>query len=765
MTTTANGYRAVHQRLPRLEGIAKVTGSTLYTADVKLPRMVHVKVLRAPYAHAMVKKLDVSRARSYPGVVEVFTAAEMPDHLPRDGANRLLTVFADKEVMYDGQAVAAVVSEEPTVAEEALDLIQVEYEELPSVLDIRDALKADGPHVRHSMQGIDRSELAAHTTVSTTDEEAQESSPNVTHRMVWSRGDVSKALQEADVVVDKTYLASWVHQGYIEPMGAIVDCDLNGDYNCWTSTQGDFTTREGLSKILGVPETKITVDFIEMGGGFGAKIQPYAAAIPAVIARKLHRPVKYVLTRSEDLRSADPAPQGYFEIKLGAKRDGTVTVLKARAVYDSGSFPGSPLMAGANLLGGYYKFLNLEIEGIEVITNRVSQGALRAPGTPQATFAIESSMDILAKELGIDPIELRERNAVEKGDPMPNGRTYPIVGLKDVLARLKQTEFWKHKGEKGGVDGKKVGVGYAVGGWLGGGSPSSATCLLNSDGTVGVSVGANDITGTNTSFAQITAEVLGLPVDHVQVRTGSTASAPFAGVSAGSKTLRTIGLAVKIAAEDARDQMFKIVSQKLECNPDDLEAVESQIRVKGSPEKAVSLEVLGTMTTGFGSPTPVVLGKGNIGTPNLAPGFTIQGVKVEVDTNTGEVTILDSVCVQDVGFAVNPLSVEGQIQGGVTQSLGIGFSEEMVWDEKGVLRNPTLLDYRLPTALDVPRIETALVEVPVEGAGPFGAKGVGEPPIAAGGPALVNAVADAVGARVYTMPATAERILEAMGKL
>jgi len=758
--------RAVHKRQPRLEGAAKVTGGTIFTADLRLNHMVHVKVLRAPHAHALIKKLDVSRAKACPGVVGVYTTANLPDHLPRDGANRLLTIFADKEVMYYGQAVAAVVSEQSAIAEEALDLIEVQYEELPAILNIKDALKPDAHLVRHSMEGIDRSELAAHTAGANTDEESTEKTPpNVTHRMVWSRGDVEKAFKEADVVAERSYQASWTHQGYIETMGAVVDCNRNGEYTVWTSTQGDFATREGLAKVLGVPETKIRVEFVEMGGGFGAKIQPLAAAVPALIARVLHRPVKFVFTRSEDLRSADPSPQAYIELKTSAKKDGTITALKAKAVFDSGSFPGSPLMAGANLLGAYYKFPNLEIEGIEVITNRVSQGALRAPGTPQATFAIESNIDIMARELEMDPVEFRLKNGVEQGDLMPNGRAFPKIGMIDVLQRFQQTDFWKNRNKGPSATGKKVGVGLAVGAWLGGGSPSSASVLLNPDGTVNVMVGSNDITGTNTSFAQIASEVMGLPIERINVKSGGTGSSPYAGVSAGSKTLRTIGLSVQRAAEDALDQMFKIVSERLECSPEDLEALDGQVRVKGSPEKAISFELLGTMSTGFGSPTPVVLGRGNIGTPALAPGFTVQGAKVEVDTETGEVAILDAVCVQDVGYAINPMSVEGQIQGGVAQSLGLGFSEEMIWDSKGVLRNPTLLDYRIPTALDLPQIETALVEVPVEGAGPFGAKGVGEPPIAAGAAALMNAVYDAVGVRVYTMPATAERILEAMGKL
>lgn len=765
MSTTNTEYRVIHKRQPRLEGVAKVTGKTTYVGDVQLPHMVHVKVLRSPCAHALIKRLDTSAAKAYPGVVGVFTAADIPDHLPRDSANRLYTAFAEHEVMFYGQATAAVVAEAPSVAEEALDLIQVEYEELPAVMDIIEALKPDAPPVRHSMAGIDRSELQAHTTLSDTGASAAPASPNITQRMEWSRGNVEAAIKDAEVVIERSFRTSWVHQGYIEPMGAIVDCDLDNNYRVWLSTQGDFTSREGLARILGVQENKIVVEYVEMGGGFGAKIQPYAAVIPAIISRLLHRPVKHIYTRSEDLRSGDPAPQAHFDLTLAAKRDGTLLALKARAIYDSGSFPGSPLMPGANLLGGYYKFPNLEIEGIEVITNRVSQGALRAPGTPQATFAIESAMDILAKELNMDSVELRLKNTVEQGDPMPNGRSYGKIGAREVLQRLKETDFWKNRNDRKGRPGTKVGVGIAQGGWLGGSAPSSASVMLNSDGSVSVLVGTNDITGIHTSFAQIAAEVLGLPIEQVTVNPGSTAAAPFAGTSAGSKSLRTVGLSVKAAAEDAREQMLSIVAPRLECKPEDLETADGVVRMKSDHEKAISFEVLGTMSTGFGSPVPVILGRGRMGSPVTAPGFSLQGAKVEVDEETGLVTILEAVCVQDVGFAINPLSVEGQIQGGVTQALAIGFSEEMMWDDKGVLRNPSLLDYRIPTSLDVPPIETVLVEIPVEGAGPYGAKGVGEPPIAAGATAVVNAIADAVGARVYTLPATAERILAALGKL
>ncbi len=768
MTTVARpNYRFVNKNQPRLEGVAKVTGRTQYTADIKLPRLAVMKLLLAPHAHAIIKKLDISKAQAYPGVAGVFTADDIPAVHAKDGAARLTTPFASREVVFYGQPVAGVVAEDPSIAEEALDLIEVEYEPLPAVINILDALKMDAPKVRGSLAGSDNSELAAHSTVAAAAEEEHDDKtpPNVTHRLVWARGDVEAGFKEADYIIEKKFFASWVHQGYIETMTATVDCDLDNNYHVWISTQGSFTSRENLAKFLGVPESKIVVEFLEMGGGFGGKIQPYAATYPAMAARALKRPVRLQLTRSQDIRAGNPAPQGYFEIKLGAKKDMTITALQAKAVYDSGAFPGSPLMAGGNLLGSYYQTANQEIEGIEVITNRVNQGALRAPGTPQATFAIESAVDMMCEEAGFDRWDFRTKNAVVEGSPMANGRNYPKIGLKEVLAKFKETNFWKNREAKPNLPGKKIGVGWAIGGWLGGGAPSSAAVVLNPDGTLNLEVGANDISGVHTSFAQIVAEVFNTPMDRISMKVSNTAASPYAGMSAGSKTLRTVGLSVHAAAMDARNQMFKIVAEKLECSPDDLESVDGAIRVKGTPDKSMTFATLGTMSTGYGSPTPVIYGRGALASPPMAPGFALQAVKVAVDDLTGLVEILEACCVQDVGFAINPLAVESQIQGGMVQSLALGYSEEIVWDEAGILRNPSFLDYRLPTALDIPDIEVALVEVPVEGAGPFGAKGMGEPPIAPGAAAFVNAVFNATGARVDTIPATAERIMKALGKL
>ena len=434
---------------------------------------------------------------------------------------------------------------------------------------------------------------------------------------------------------------------------------------------------------------------------------------------------------------------------------------QAQVVFDAGAYPGGPVLGASNLIGSYYKCPNLDIQGYEVLTNKASTGALRAPGTPQATFAIESQMDIMAEKLGIDRLEFRLMNAVEAGDMMPNGRAYPRIGMKECLEKLRETDFWKDQDKKG----PNEGVGIAVGGWLGGTSPASAVATMNPDGTATVIVGAADMTGVNTSFTQVASEVLGLPMDKIFVRQSNTASGPFAGISAGSKTMRTVGQAVRSATMDLRDQLFKLASERLECSPEDLEVANGVVRVIGSPDKALPFSVLATLTTSMGAATPILVGRGVTGSPAQAPSFTVQGVRLYVDPDTGEVTVKDAICIQDVGMAINPLSVEGQMQGGAAQSISIGMMEEMQFDERGIMRNSSLLDYRMPTALDLPAIQSIVLEVPAREEELWGARGVGEASIISGAAAVGNAVADATKVRVNQMPLTGERILRAKGKI
>ncbi len=756
-------YSTVGKPITRVEGSHKVTGDSVYAADIQLPGMLHCKLLRGPHAHARIVGIDASKALALEGVAHVITAADLPTFDPKRMSNRGYNLLADDEVVFHGQPVAAVLAEDVSIAEEALDLIDVQYAELPAVLDSLAAMEDGSPLARKPVTEIDRSEAKGHVSFDVKEEKSDKPS-NIASQAKFSRGDIDKGIAEADCIVERTWRSAMMHQGYIEPHSTVADFDAaSGELTIWSATQGQFFVRDQVSNMLRIPETKIRVIGMELGGGFGGKIF-LTQTLTAVLAKIAGRPVKLIFTRKDDLQGATPSAGCVVDLKTGMKKDGSITAIKAKVVYDSGAFPGASAVVGAILLGGYYRFPNLEIETYEVLTNKVSVGAIRAPGAHNATFAIESQMDMMARDLGLDPLEVRMQNAVIEGDPMPTEVRYPRIGMKECLEAVRDSDLWKSRGKKQNGSGKARGIGLAVGGWLGGLQPASAHVELNGDGTVKVLVGANDISGTNTSFAQIAAEELGLPLEMISVTTGDTKTSPFAGMSAGSKTLFTVGRAVKDAAEDARQQLFNIAAERLEANPDDMESVDGEIRVKGSPDKSIPFRRLAGITTGFGALYPPVVGKGAITARKQAPGFTAQVAEVEVDEETGQVTLLNWGIVQDAGFAINPLSVAGQMQGGATQGIGIGLWEEMIYDDEGKLINDGFLDYRMPTALDVPNIETHIVEVPSE-EGPYGARGVGEPSIIPGAAAIANAVEDAIGVRVTEAPITPERILRAMGKI
>jgi CO/xanthine dehydrogenase Mo-binding subunit len=753
-------YRNVGKPVTRIEGAGKVTGETVYADDMQLPRMLHAKVLDSPYAHARIKSIDTTAARAHPGVEAVFTAADLPPY-KMNASNRRGIIFPEEEVLFHGQPVAAVLASDPHVAEEALSLIEVDYEALPPVVDPIAAMVEDSPLVRSALTDVDRSEERGHVTADVEQKEAEGKPSNVASQMNFKRGDIEAGFAEADVVVERTWRSAIVHQSYIEPHSTIADYDASGELSVWTSSQAPFYIRDELAQTLGLPENKIRVTATEVGGGFGGKIYLQELMV-AALAMAVRRPVKYIMSRKEDMLAATPAPQAIIDLKTGMTRDGKLTALKSRVVYDSGAFPGAPMLPGCLLIGGYYKCENLDIQGYEVLTNKVSVGALRAPGAHNVTFAIEGHIDMMARELGLDPIEVRLKNAVEEGDPLPSGQPYPCIGLKRCLDAIAESEVWKRRADARSHSNR--GVGLAIGGWLGGLQPASAIVCLNSDGTINVTVGSADITGTNTSFAQIAAEVLNVPLEMVNVTTGDTRTAPYAGMSAGSKTTYTVGRAVKLAAEDARQQMLEIAARRFEAAPDELEMADGVVRLNGSDEKTLTFQRLGRLSTNFAAPFPAVVGRGAITTRKMAPGFTAQAAEVDVDPDTGEITLLGFAISQDAGFAINPLSVAGQMQGGASQGLGIALSEEMLYDEQGRLINGNLLDYRLPTTRDLPPIEAIIVEVPSE-EGPYGARIVGEPSIVAGAAAVANAVSDAIGVHLTEVPITPERVLRALGKL
>jgi CO/xanthine dehydrogenase Mo-binding subunit len=759
---TTRDVKGVGVAIPRPDGPEKVTGRVQYVGDIKPKGLLHAKLLRSPHAHAQIVSIDTSAARALPGVRAVLTAKDIP-HLKKKAPTRAHAVLAIDRAVFMGQPVAAVAADEPSIAEEALDLIRVEYQVLPASIDPLKAMQPGAPPVADAGTEADTSEALAHSAVAIAKSEAPAKAVNISQQARLQRGDVAKGFAESDHVLEKTYRVPMVHQGYLEPHAVLAEWDRNGLLTLWASTQGSFNTRSEVSDVLGIPENQIRVIPVECGGGFGGKIRALCEPITAVLAKVTGRPVRYVMTRREELIAGMPAPQVIIKLKTGVKRDGTLMAVDAETIIDSGAFSGAVLAVSAVFIGSMYKWPSFDLRGFEVLTHKPSVAAYRAPVAPQTIFAIESQMEQIARDLGLDPVEFRMRHLIQEGDPMVNGQPWQSNGAKQVLTRIAEHPHWKTRKQwvAAGKNGKRRGVGLALGGWLGGLQPTGATVRLNPDGSLAVLTGQVDIAGTNIALAQIAASAYGVDTDQVRITTGDTDVAPVTGLSAGSKTIYTVGAAVLQAAEDARRQTFEIAAKELEASIHDLELVDGKLTVRGMPDKGITLATIGKKGNLYMSKTPPVLGKANPAFSQQAPGFAAQLARLEVDPDTGEVTIHDFVVVQDVGKAINPIGVEGQMQGGAVQSLGIALTEGLMFDDSGRLTNPSLLDYRKLTAADLPNLETIIVEVPSP-AGPFGARGVGEPPIIPAPAAVANAIQDATGARLTELPMSPERIALAL---
>jgi CO/xanthine dehydrogenase Mo-binding subunit len=746
----------IGQAMPRIDSAEKVRGQTRFTADLSLPGMLHARLATSDYAHARITSIETSAAREMPGVVAVYTGKDLLPDGPEPGQRALALLARDKVIFY-GQPVAIVVAESEEAAEEAVELVSVDYEPLGVNVDVEQAAQADAPAIRPKEQEIGEGEGQAHATVSGGEEIDVDQLPsNVTTALAFTRGDVEKGFAEADIVVERTYRTPFVHQGYIEPHAVVAAPDPLGRITIYTPTQGQFYARNLTAQALGLPQNEVTVVPMEVGGGFGGKtvlLQPLAGAV----ALRARRPVRLVLSRMEEFLLSTPAPGVIIDIKTGAKKDGTITAIQAKAIFDSGAYPASPTNIALMTVGGYYRCANLKLEGYEVITNKPGVGAYRAPGATQATFAIEQQIDIMARELGWDPLEFRLRNVSVEGDPQPNDTPWPAIGAKQVLERIAEHPLWQNR-----PHGPGEGIGIALGGWPGGIEPCAASLRLNTDGTLALTLGSVDISGTNSTMAMIAAETFGVPLDQVKLTTANTDSAPYSGMSGGSKVTYTMGVAVQAAAQSARDQVMAIASAEMEVSPDDLEMVDGVVRVKGSPDTQLTLSEIVTMSMTFGGKYEPVAGFGKSAVQDRAPGFSAQLAHVKVDRDTGEVKILNMVAAQDVGRALNPALVDGQIMGGVVQGIGWALYEGLVYDDNGQPLNPNLMDYGLPKSEHSPPIDVQLVELHSK-AGPFGAKGVGEPPVVPTAGAIANAIADATGgARLTELPMNAPRVLRAI---
>ena len=750
-------FSVIGQSLPRIDGEEKVTGRAQFAADYDLRGLLHARLFLSPHAHAAIKRLPVAVARATPGVVAVFTADDLPfgEEAPNVRGRCLL---ARGEARFVGEPIAVVVAGSDAAAADGLERLAwgVEFEPLPALVDPLAAADPASPLVQPGLAGKS-GEASLHAALKVDEEAADLRPSNIAGRVQFRRGDIERGLREADLVIGRTFRTSVIHQAYIEPHATVADYDPTARrLTIWTATQGLFYARENVAQVLGLPESSVRIVPMPVGGGFGAKIlllEPIAGALAMV----LRRPVRVVLTRSDEFHTATPAPQSTLEVRLGAKRDGRLVAIQAHLLFDAGALPGAPVNIAALMLGGNYQAPHLDIHGREVLTHKAPVGAYRAPGAPQAAFALESVIDDLARGLGQDPIEFRLRNASQGGDPKPNGEPWPRIGLRDSLQAVQQDPVWRSRARDG------RGVGVAAGGWLGGIEPASACVRMNTDGTAQVIVGSVDISGTATALAQVAAEMLGVSVSRVRVIGADSDSAPDAGMSGGSKIIYTMGSAVLKAAEDARRQVLALAASRLEAAEADLEINDGVVQVRGVPSRTIAVADLVKLTSGFGAGHPPILGVASEAIVQRAPAFGAHVARVRVDGDSGRVRVVDYAVAQDVGRAINPAAVRGQIHGGVAQGIGWALLERMIYDENGSLATGTFLDYALPRASDVPPIQVALVEVPAE-RGPFGAKGVGEPPVVPVAAAIANAIADVSGARVETLPIVPEAVVSALAQ-
>jgi len=742
---------------PRIDAPEKVTGATRYAADGWVHGLLHARLVLSTEAHALIRAIDVEAAREVPGVVAVLTAADLPT--ATDASDRTAEPLAREEVVFAGQPIAIVVAETEAAAEDGAELVAVELEPLDVVVDVEAAMAPGAPLARRPSEGAggDLESIHAGVDHGEEDEPAEPLSANVLGRVRRSAGDVAAAFAVSAAVVEGTFRTPWVYQAYLEPQTATAWQEPNGTLVVSTSTQGSFVTRSELARAFGLPEDRIRVVAEPLGGAFGGKfalIEPLAAGA----ALALGRPVRLALTRTEDFLSMNPVSAQVTHLRIGALEDGTLTGLEARMIVDRGANAGWGLEGiTSSLVAGPYRWQAHDVVGYGVLTNRFTFGAYRGPGAPAAAFALETLLDELAAALGLDPIELRLRNAVVEGDVAISGTPYATIGAVEVLERIREHPLWaaRHELPEG------EGVGIAVGHWPGGNEPAAAVCRVDKDGTMTIVTSAVDMSGVSTGFAAIAAATFGLEPEKVRVVLADTASGPYAGASGGSKVTYTVGTAVLRAAAAAREKLLAAASEELEIAPDDLEVVDGVVRAAGAPDRSITVAEIASKALRFGGRYEPIEGHGGSAQTSGAPSVAAHLAHVRVDRETGEVAVLRHVVAQDVGRALNPALVQGQMRGGVAQGVGWALYEELVHDEHGRLLTTSFMEYAIPNAERVPEIETLIVEVPAPD-GPFGAKGIGEAPVVGAPAAIVNAVAAATGARLRELPMTPARVWSAL---
>ena len=747
----ARPLRWVGTRAARPDGVDKVTGRARFGADLFAPNMLHGRVLRSPHAHARIVSIAVSRAATLPGVKAIVTRDDFPE-MPSEWSplgelivnyhDMTRNVMAREKVLYEGHPVAAVAATSPSLAKRALSLIEVEYEVLPHVLDPVEAMRPDAPllHEHLFTAGVDP---------------RPDAPSNVAKRVQFGHGDVDEGFAAADLTIEREFDTRPVHQGYIEPHACLGSVSEDGQAELWVSTQGHFSVRGHCARLLGWEMSRIRVTAAEIGGGFGGKTVVYLEPLSLALSAKACQPVKMQMTREEVFRATGPTSGAHVRVRIGATRDGRITAADAELVYQAGAFQGSPVQPGAMSAFAPYALDHVRTVGYDVVVNRPKVAAYRAPGAPIAEFAVESTLDELARELGLDPLELRLRNAAREGSQSSYGPKFGPIGMAETLEAAKAHPHYH------APLGPHQGRGVASGFWFNIGGETCATMNVNEDGSVGLMTGTPDIGGTRASVSMMAAETLGIPLERIRPIIGDTSALGYTFVTGGSRVTYSSGMAAVQAAEDIIGQVRARAAKLWDIPVEAVEWKDGTVAPAGANAgefDPMSLADIARISGKTGGP---IVGEVAINAQGAGPSFGTHIVDVEIDPDTGRVSITRYTAIQDAGKAVHPSYVEGQMQGGAVQGIGWALNEEYIYDERGRLENPGFLDYRMPVCSDVPMIDTVIVEVP-NPAHPFGVRGVGETPIIPPMAAIANAVEDAVGLRFTALPMSPPRVLEAL---
>ena len=752
--TAGNGSKPtkyVGTRTMRPDGVDKVTGRAKFGADLSMPNMIVGKVLRSPHAHAKIKSIDTSKAKALPGVKAVITAAdfeEQPTTLIAAGEMQVnyrdvaTNVMARHKALYDGHAVAAVAATSNSVADQALALIEVDYEVLPHVIDVVEAMQDGAPVLHDDMftDGVDPKPTKA---------------SNIAKRLEIAIGDVEEGFKQADVVIEREFNTAPVHQGYIEPHACVASVSEDGQAELWCTTQGHFVVRAHCARLLGMDISKIRVTSSEIGGGFGGKTVVYLEPLALALSARAGQPVKMMMTRDEIMRASGPTSGANMVIKVGATKDGKLTAGKALLHYQAGAFAGSPVQPGAMCAFAPYDMENVQSIGYDVVTNRPKVAAYRAPGAPISEYAVESVIDEIALEIGMDPVELRLKNAAKEGTRAAYGPKFGPIGLVETLEATRDSEHYTQP------LGKNQGRGVASGFWFNIGGETCVTLNVNEDGTVNVLSGTPDIGGSRASLCMMVADELGIEYEKVRPIIADTASLGYTFLTGGSRATFSNGLAAVEAATNAKTELRGRAAKYWEIPIDAVEWEDGMAKPAGSNAgefDPLSLADLAKLANKTGGP---IAGHAQINAQGAAPSFGTHLVDVEVDPETGQVEILRYTVVQDAGKAIHPSYVEGQFQGGAVQGIGWALNEEYVYGEDGRLQNTGFLDYRIPVASDVPMIDTVIVEVP-NPTHPYGVRGIGETPIIPPMAAIANAVSHALDIRFTELPMSPPKVLAAI---